>query len=147
MAPVLKIDLLRSRQEERLLPVLEAWNMAKKTLEDAIAKAEAKEREYREIAEDVRQKVAALDLVARLAVEFEGDAEGTRTLNGTTSAAMLPAPAASGKTGEEEKTATLVQVRNVAADPQRTERLVVTSSRSLFSSADRSRFARLSILQ
>jgi hypothetical protein len=61
------IDQLRQRQEQRLLPVLESWNTAKKHLEMAIAMAEAKEREYHEVQEDVRRNLDALVLVIRMA--------------------------------------------------------------------------------
>jgi hypothetical protein len=61
------IDQLRQRQEQRLLPVLESWNAAKKHLEMAIAAAEAKEREYHEVQEDVRRNLDALVLVIKMA--------------------------------------------------------------------------------
>jgi hypothetical protein len=67
------IDQLRQRQEQRLLPVLESWNTAKKHLEMAIAAAEAKEREYHEVQEDVRRNLDALVLVIRMARDMGGE--------------------------------------------------------------------------
>jgi hypothetical protein len=70
------IDQLRQRQEQRLLPVLESWNAAKKHLETAIAMAEAKEREYHEVQEDVRRNLDALVLVIKMARDMGGDNSG-----------------------------------------------------------------------
>jgi hypothetical protein len=68
------IDQLRQRQEQRLLPVLESWNTAKKHLEMAIAAAEAKEREYHDVQEDVRRNLDALVLVIKMARDNDGAA-------------------------------------------------------------------------
>ena len=69
------IDQLRQRQEQRLLPVLESWDAAKKHLETAIALAEAKEREYHEVQEDVRRNLDALVLVIKMARDLGGDSQ------------------------------------------------------------------------
>lgn len=64
------IDQLRSRQEERLVPALESWNDAKVQLEKAMALAEQKEREFRDVSDDVQRKLAALDMVIAMANEL-----------------------------------------------------------------------------
>ena len=71
------IDQLRQNQERRLLPVLESWNAAKKHLENAIALAEAKEREYHEVQEDVRRNLDALVLVIKMARDMGEDSSKT----------------------------------------------------------------------
>ena len=64
---MLDLDELRTRQERRVMPALESWNLAKKHLEEAIALAEACEREFQQISEDVKRRLDALDLVATMA--------------------------------------------------------------------------------
>ncbi|HEX4275106.1 MAG TPA: hypothetical protein VHZ74_07120 [Bryobacteraceae bacterium] len=65
------MDELRRRQEERLLPAMDAWNAAKKNLEQAIALAETREKEYRELSDDVRRRLDAMQLVLGMAQELE----------------------------------------------------------------------------
>jgi hypothetical protein len=71
---MIPIDELRRRQEERLLPAMDAWNEAKKNLENAIALAETREKEYRELSDDVRRKLDAMQLVLGMTQELEQDA-------------------------------------------------------------------------
>lgn len=55
--------LIRDQQEKRLLAALQIWETEKKSLEEAIARCEAKEREFREVQDDVQRRLEALDLV------------------------------------------------------------------------------------
>jgi hypothetical protein len=64
-------DELRRREEKRLLPALEAWNEAKKILEQAIALAEAREKDYRELSHEVQRRLDALQLVINMSMELE----------------------------------------------------------------------------
>lgn len=64
------IEQLRALQHQRLVPSLAMWNEAKKNLEDAIALTETREREYRELSDDVQRKIEAIDLVANLSKEL-----------------------------------------------------------------------------
>ena len=68
---MLPVEELRRRQEQRLLPPLTAWEEAKKKLEEAIALAEAREHEYRLIAEDVQRKLGALQMVIGMTQELD----------------------------------------------------------------------------
>jgi hypothetical protein len=72
---MLDIEKLRSRQEQRRACSLEAWNLAKKNVEDAIALAETREREFNHVSEDVRRVIEALELVISMATEPEPGAE------------------------------------------------------------------------
>jgi hypothetical protein len=67
------IDQLQSEQERRLLVALESMKEAKKHLENVCAIAEAREREFREVSEDVRRRIEALDLVASMAKELDDE--------------------------------------------------------------------------
>ncbi|HXE64958.1 MAG TPA: hypothetical protein VN519_15545 [Bryobacteraceae bacterium] len=67
------LDELRRRQQDRLLPAMDAWNEAKKNLEAAIALAALREREYVELSKDVRRRLDALQLVLGMAQELEGE--------------------------------------------------------------------------
>lgn len=62
------------------MPALESWNLAKKHLEEALALAEACEREFQAISEDVKRRLDALDLVATMANELEAPASAERSL-------------------------------------------------------------------
>lgn len=66
------IEQLRALQHQRLVPSLALWNEAKKNLEDAIALTERREREHRELCDDVQRKIEAIDLVASLTRELDG---------------------------------------------------------------------------
>ncbi len=67
---MLDVDLIRSRQEQRLVALRAAWQDAKKHLEDAIALTEQREREFLEASKDVQRRIEALDLVATMAREL-----------------------------------------------------------------------------
>lgn len=67
---VFKVDQLRSQQEHRLARSRESLNEARRRLSQAIALAEAREREVYEVSEDVQRKLAALDLVISIAREL-----------------------------------------------------------------------------
>lgn len=75
---MLDLERLRSRQEQRLIPALEAWNLAKKHLQEAIALTETREREFRELSDDVKRNLDALNMVARMAGELEGGTPAER---------------------------------------------------------------------
>jgi hypothetical protein len=64
------VDLIRNRQEQRLVMLRAAWNEAKKHLEEAIAMTEAREREFLQASQDVQRRLEALDLVASMAREL-----------------------------------------------------------------------------
>ncbi|MGD1068919.1 MAG: hypothetical protein ABSB15_02170 [Bryobacteraceae bacterium] len=66
---MLDIEQLRSRQEQRRARSLELWNQAKQNVENAIALAETREREFHEVSEDVQRMMNALDLVVGMANE------------------------------------------------------------------------------
>jgi hypothetical protein len=65
------LDEIRARLEQRLLAAHESWELEKRRLEEAMARAEEKEREFREAAEDVRRRLEAIDLVAAMASDLE----------------------------------------------------------------------------
>jgi len=142
-------DQLRSRQERRLSLVLESWSDAKVQLEEAIANAENKEREYREISDDVRRRLDALELVNSMAKELGGEIPAERVLNASENQPRLMPPPVNGA-GEltaVQKDGTPVPLQNGPPDPPAFEGMFRTTSRPLFPSHVRSRFARLSILQ
>lgn len=60
------LSILRNIEEQRLQAALQVWEMEKKRLEEAIAWGEAKEREFREISDDVKSRLQALELVASM---------------------------------------------------------------------------------
>ena len=64
-------DELRVRLEQTLLTALESWNREKKRLEEAVARAEEKEREFKALAEDVKHRLEALEVVAGMVAEIE----------------------------------------------------------------------------
>lgn len=64
-------DELRVRLEQTLLTALESWNREKKRLEEAVARAEEKEREFKVLAEDVKHRLEALEVVAGMVAEIE----------------------------------------------------------------------------
>jgi hypothetical protein len=125
------IDQLRQRQEQRLLPVLESWDAAKKHLETAIALAEAKEREYHEVQEDVRRNLDALVLVIKMARDMGGDsqARGSATRAEESQTLMMLAENTRGETKPSEVADT--SERGVGS-------LLRRSSRPLFASLQRS---------
>jgi hypothetical protein len=142
---MLPVDELRRRQEQRLLPALAAWDEAKKNLEGAIALAEAREREYREIAEDVQRSLGALQLVLSMTQELE---DAKLRERGSFSGVNQALPMAS---VEESRTsngaATALQIQNARSDRPLPNGLVRVSSRRLFPANWRSKDTSLSILQ
>jgi hypothetical protein len=129
-------DQLRSRQEQRLLLMHESWNEAKEHLKKTLAFAAAKEREYREVSEDVRRRLDALDLVSRMARELRSEIPPERSLNGSESQPMLIPPPEKG-TGElktVEKAGTPVPLQNGPPEPPAFDGFMHTSSRPLFPS-------------
>ena len=143
---MIKFDQLRSLQEQRLVPVLESWNEAKDHLEKAIALAETREKEYREISEDVQRKLGALDLVMGMANESGDEIPTERLLN---AAENTPAPMllekASVRATEMAKTS--VQFQIAVPHSRGFGGLLRRSSRPLFTAHQRSKYASLSILQ
>lgn len=119
---VVPLDRLRHLLEERLMGALDSWDAEKKHLEEAVARAEAKEREFREIAEDVKRRLDALDLVSGMALEVDAEVPGERALGTAESLTMLSAAL------EEKPTP------------------FGASSRPLFSASQRARAGQLSIL-
>lgn len=112
------------------MPVLESWNMAKKHLETAIALAEAKEREYHEVQEDVRRNLDALVLVIKMARDMGGDpsSKGGFRPEEPQPVAMLP-----------ESSRGETKVSEPAETPERgIGTLLRKSSRPLFASLQRS---------
>src|SRR6266853_1543135 len=87
-----KVDELLRQQEKRLLPLLDAWNEARKHLENAMELAETREREYREVAADVQRKLDALHVVIGMSSELEDEiaAEQYRNGDGSQPQPMLP---------------------------------------------------------
>lgn len=146
--PMLKLDQLRRRQEQRLWQVLESWNEAKLHLEKAIALAETREREYRDVSDDVRRRLDALELVIGMASELGDGIPAERSLNVPEKQAMLMLPEnANGGSEAAEGPGTAVQIQGSAPDAPKFDSVPRASSRPLFTSDMRSRLARLSILQ
>jgi len=144
------LDQIRSRQEQRMSAVLESWNEAKEHLKEAIAFAAAKEREYREVSEDVRRRLEALELVGSMAIELgEGpEVPKDRSLNAPESQPMLAHPDnAAADLKAIEKAITPLPVESGPPAPPVFDGMMRTTSRPLFPSPVRSRLARLSILQ
>ncbi len=129
--------------------VLESWNEAKEHLKEAIAFAAAKEREYREVSEDVRRRLEALELVGSMALELGGpEVPKDRSLNAPESQAMLAHPDnAAADLKAIEKAVTPLPVESGPSAPPAFDGMMRTTSRPLFPSPVRSRLARLSILQ
>ena len=140
---MLPIDGLRRHQEQRLLPALAAWEEAKKSLEKAIALAELREQEYREIADDVLRRLAALQLVISMTQELEN--AGVAELNSGL-AHPWPMLAAQEHRVSNPVPATLQQ-KSTQPVLQLPSGLVRVSSRRLFPSKWRSNESSLSILQ
>jgi hypothetical protein len=88
---MLPVDELRRYQEQRLLPALAAWEGARKNLKDAIALAETREQEYRQIGEDVQRRLSALQLVIGMTQELdEARGTGVKEESRSTIAAVTP---------------------------------------------------------
>jgi len=141
-------DQLRSRQEQRLLLAVETWNEAKVHLEKAIALAEAKEREYSEVAEDVRRRLDALELVGSMARELGGEVPAERSIVAAEKQPMLMPPEnAAGELKVTENPPPPAPVTSGASESHGFDGFLHRSSRPLFPSNLRSKYARLSILQ
>ena len=146
-------ELLRRRLEQRLSLARESWNTARKHLEDAIMVAQAAEREFSEISEDVRKRIEALDLVVSMAEELEGKDPAPRRLTEkkADSLPMLTEPMLTEKLSSEteagEQKKVPVQMPTTESTPYQFDGFVRTSSRPLFLSTQPTRYARLSILQ
>jgi hypothetical protein len=143
-----KFDQLRRWQEQRLVPVLESWNEAKAHLEKAIALAETREREFREVSEDVQRKLGALDIVMGMANEIGDEIPIERLLSAAESKpGLMLLEKAIGGARTTEMPETSVQVRIAAPQSQGFGGLLRRSSRPLFPARERSKYASLSILQ
>lgn len=135
---MLDLDRLRSRQEQRLMPALEAWNLAKKNLEDAIALAEAREREFRDLSEDVKRNLDALELVGRMAGELEAGPSSGQSLPPAAQPMLAAAPAPGPGIQEIEKTNPPVPIESGAPTFQQFNMPVRRSWRPLFPSLRKS---------
>jgi hypothetical protein len=144
---MLNIDQVRTHQEQRLVPVLEAWNEAKRNLENAIALAETREREYREVFADVRKKLDALDLVISLATELRDEIAEGHPITLAENQLVPRLLTAGNDTKVAETPETAVKTQSTVRDLQRLDGLLRRSSRSLFPSKQQARIASLSILQ
>jgi hypothetical protein len=141
------LDQIRNRQEQRMSLVLESWNEAKEHLKEAIALAAAKEREYREVSEDVQRRLEALELVGSMAREI-GEVPPDRAINAPENQPMLPHPEeGTADLKALERAVTPLPVQSGPPAPPAFDGMMRTSSRPLFPSPVRSRLARLSILQ
>jgi hypothetical protein len=141
-------DLLRRQLEQRLSLARESWNTARKNLEDAIVLAKASEREFGEVSEDVRRRIEALDLVVGMAKELAGAAPAARRLTaGKARPLAMLTERLSGKIRADEQKDTPVQAPSMVPGPPQFDGFVRTSSRPLFLSTQRAKYARLSILQ
>ena len=141
------LDKLRSRQEQRLSLALESWNGAKEHVNTALALAAAKEREYREVAEDVQRRLDAMELVRSMAKELGEEVLPDQSLNAPEN---LPKAMPPQNLGEDlialEKAVTRDAVRSDPRESPAVEDKVRKSSRPLFMSDLRADLARLSIL-
>jgi hypothetical protein len=143
---VIEQEVLRRRQEQRLSLARESWNSARKHLEDAIVLAQAAEREFCEISEDVRKRIEALDLVVSMAEERDDETPRRLTEKKADPLPMLTKKLSSETRGGEQKE-TPVQMPNTESGPYQFDGFVHRSSRPLFLSTQPSKYARLSILQ
>jgi len=139
----LPLERLRDRLEERLLGALDSWEAEKKHLEEVVARAEAKMQEFREIADDVKRRLDALDLVTGMLRESEAEMPAEPSLPVPDALAMLSAAA-------EERA--IAPVRSAAEESPRVESPRMdspfgSSSRPLFTAEQRARAGKLSILQ
>lgn len=141
------LSRLRNLQEERLSAALASWEQEKKLLEEAVARAEAKEREFNEISEDVKRKLGALDLVASLEKESGGGQPAQPRLPSAESESRpaLPAPP-NGAAGGAEDARLSALLKPGMPEPIPLDSVVHRSSRPLFSPERRTRAGVLSIL-
>lgn len=124
---MLDIDNLRARQERKVVAALHSLNNARKDLQDAISETEARERRFREVSEDVRRRLEALDMVARMADEPDEEIiepPSDQTVEGLSKLMIATSPPAA----------------------EKVVRAVHTTSRPMFPSLRRARGSELSIL-
>jgi hypothetical protein len=141
------LDQLRSWQEQRVSLALASLNEAKENLKEAMALAAAKEREYREVSEDVRRRLDAMELVSSMARELDEEVYSNRSLNAPENQPrLMPPKNPAAELTALEKAVTRGSVRSDALEPAFEDR-VRKLSRPLFTSDVRTRLARLSILQ
>jgi hypothetical protein len=129
------LDELRRRQEQRLSLALESWKTAQ-------AQAAAKEQEYREVSEDVRRRLEAMELVSSMARELGEEVLPGRSLNAPEDQPKYPG----GELIALDRAVTRGVVRS-DPEPAAFDGTVRKSSRPLFTSDVRANLARLSILQ
>jgi hypothetical protein len=142
------LDQLRSWQEQRVSLALASLNDAKEHLKDAMALAAAEERDYREVSEDVRRRLDAMELVSSMARELDEEVLSNRSLNAPENQPrLMPPKNPAAELTALEKAVTRGAVRGDALEPPAFEDRVRKLSRPLFTSDVRSRLARLSILQ
>jgi hypothetical protein len=143
------VDLIRNRQEQRLVMLRAAWNEAKKHLEEAIAMTEAREREFLQASQDVQRRLEALDLVASMARELgEPEIPEERGLNAADGQPKLNPPDHPAETIKAIQAAAAPppEVKTGATEFLEFDGLVRKSSRPLFPQQARSKYS-LSILQ
>jgi len=150
---MLDIEQLRSRQEQRRARSLELWNQAKQNVENAIALAETREREFHEVSEDVRRMMDALDLVVGMANQAgTGDKVPTaQNLDAAERQHMRKAePEANDgsedMSGTQSATSSLHRLGGLL-NKTSLPLLLKRSSRPFFSGRQRSEFSSLSILR
>ena len=145
---MIKFDQLRTRQEQRLVPALKSWNEAKGHLEKALALAEAREREFRELSEDVQRKLAALDVVIGMANEIGDEIPTERLLNAAESSpTLMLTEKGGGGVGVTDTAETSARVQITVPQSHGFGGLIRRSSRPLFSAHQRSKHGSLSIFQ
>jgi hypothetical protein len=143
------VDLIRNRQEQRLMVLRAAWNEAKKHLEEAIALTEAREREFLQASQDVQRRLEALDLVASMARELnEPELPEERGLKAADGQPELNPPDHPAETIKALQAAVAppADLKNGAPEFLEFEGLIRKSSRPLFPQQARSKYS-LSILQ
>jgi hypothetical protein len=73
---MIPFDVLKNREDRRLVPYLDAWNAAREHLKAAIALAEAREKEYQAAVAERDRKLQALNTVSDMIRELNtGEAE------------------------------------------------------------------------
>jgi hypothetical protein len=143
------VDLIRNRQEQRLMVLRTAWNEAKKHLEEAIALTETREREFIQASQDVQRRLEALDLVASMARELEApEVPEERGLNAADDQPKLNPPDHPAETIKALQAAVAPppELKSGAPEFLEMEGLVRKSSRPLFPPHQRSKYS-LSILE
>jgi len=140
---VLPLDRLRDRLEECLLTALESWEVEKKNLEQMVARAEAKEQEFRKVADDVKKRLDALDLVTDMVREVESERPAPVV---KPEPRPILAPALKKPSFAENMAESAPDDEKPAAEPRLFDLPFRTSSRPLFTAEQRARAGVLSIL-